>query len=78
MAPPCDTQQLLTFQEADIEEPPEEPLELVSTAPLLHIVAQGNHLSAFPWASWRCESITEAHQEDSPGLLAERQSSSPS
>ena len=61
-----------------MEEPPEEPPGLANTTALLHIVAEGNHLSTFPWASWCHESITEAHQEDSPGLLASWQSTPPS
>ena len=48
-------------------------LLLVNTSARLHVVAEGNHLSTASWGSWCCESITEANQEDSPGLLAERQ-----
>ena len=32
-----------------MEEPPQEPPGLVNTTTLLHIVAEGNHLSTIPW-----------------------------
>lgn len=54
-----------------MEEPPEEPPGLVNTTALCSLLAKGNHLSTASWRSWRCESITEANQEDSPELLAE-------
>ena len=52
-------------------------LLLVNTSARLHVVAEGNHLSTASWRSWRCESITEANQEDSPGDLDQAQSTSP-
>jgi hypothetical protein len=59
----------LAFPEVDMEEPPEEPLGLVNTKALCSLLAKGNHVSTVPWGSWRCESTTEANEDDIPWPL---------